>query len=382
MTACRYAKILWAARELLTRPGVNLLMAFSVGLLATMITTGLLLSQALTTTTAHLLAEGPDLVVRRVTAGGWQSIDAQATAQALTIPGITDARPRIWGTVRAPQGPVTIAAADQDAITRWCPSGTLRVPDQGEAIIGRGITFTGDPGVLTLQGESSVRVRVVQRFPEETDLMTHDLVLLHPRDTRRLLGLAPGDASDLALGVFHPDEAEALLPELARAFPFPVHIATREDARKHYAAAFGRRGGLGLLLYAPAIMALVLLVAGIVRQQIGDRARVGLLKALGWTSRDIVALQVTKALLVGLPAIAIGLTAAYGLVYGPSRQWIGFLLLGWQENAPLLHLEAGHAAPIFLEVTGILLAPFLAAVLWSSLVQAASDPQDLLSRGN
>jgi hypothetical protein len=181
--------------------------------------------------------------------------------------------------------------------------------------------------------------------------------------------------------VFHPEEAEALMPELARAFPWPVHIATRQETRKHYATAFGRRGGLAAMLYLPAVIAIILLAAGVFREQIGSRARVGLFKALGWTSRDIVVLQVTKALLVGLPAIAAGLMLAYGLVYAPSQQWVGTLLLGWQKTAPLMHLDAGHAAPIFMEVAGLLLTPYIIAVLWSSLAQAAADPQDLLTRG-
>jgi ABC-type lipoprotein release transport system permease subunit len=226
-----------------------------------------------------------------------------------------------------------------------------------------------------------MRFKVTQRFPRASDLMTHDIIMLHPDDARRLLGLQPGEASDLALAVFHPEEAEALLPELVGAFPWPVHVATRQDTRKYYAAAFGRRGGLGQLLYAPAVLALFLLVAVVVRQQIGDRAHVGLLKALGWTSRDIVTLQLAKALVVGLPAVAAGLMVAYGLVYLPDQRWVGTLLLDWQDTAPQLHLDAGHAAPVFLGVAGILILPYLAAVYWSSLMQVAAEPYDLLNRG-
>lgn len=378
----RYAQVLWAGRELLTHPGVTLLIALALGLLTTMLAAALLLSQALTATTSRLLAQAPDLVVRRVTPDGGQPVNVQAAAIALAIPGIIEARPRIWGTVRAPQGAVTVVAADEKAIRRLKAPGSIRTPGPGEALIGRGVVMPSSDARLVLQGVTDIIVRVTRRFPREADLVTHDIVMLHPEDARRLLGLAPGDACDLALTVFHPDEAEALLPELARAFPWPVHIATRQDTRKHYATAFGRRGGLAAILYIPAVIALLLLVASVVRQQIGSRARVGLFKALGWTSRDIVALQVTKALLVGLPAIAGGLMIAYGLIYAPSQQWVGTLLLGWQETAPLTHLDAGQAVPIFLEVAGILLTPYLAAVLWSSLVQAASDPQDLLNRGN
>lgn len=377
----RTAQILWAGRELLTHPGATLLIALSMGLLTTMIATGLLLSQALTATTNRLLSQGPDLVVRRVTPDGGRPLNVKMTAAAMAIPGIIEARPRIWGTVRTPRGVVTVVAADQEALRRLNASDVIRAPLPGQALVGNGVTVPETDSRLVLQGATVITVRVAQRFPLETDLVTHDLVMLHPTDARRLLGLAPEDACDLALTVFHADEAEALRPELARVFPWPVHIATRQDTRKHYATAFGRRGGLSSMLYFPAVIALLLLVASVVRQQIGNRARIGLFKALGWTSRDIVALQVTKALLVGLPAIAGGLMIAYGLVYAPSQQWVGALLLSWPETAPLMHLDTGYAAPIFLEVTGIVLIPYLTAVLWPSLVQAASDPQDLLNRG-
>jgi hypothetical protein len=378
----RYAQFLWAGRELLARPGATLLMALSMGLLTTMMATGLLLSQALTATTSRLLDQGPDLVVRRVTPDGGQPISSQAADLALKIPGITEARPRIWGTVPTPQAAVTVVAADRDAIARLTITAAIQAPVRGEAVAGSGVHLPETDAHLILHGTDTITVRITQRFPQEADLATHDLVMLHPDDARRLLGLAPDEACDLALAVFHPDEAEALLPELARVFPWPVHIATRQETRKHYATAFGRRGGLAALLYIPAVIALALLTAGVIRQQIGSRSRVGLLKALGWTSRDIVGLQITKAAIVGLPAIAGGLMLAYALVYAPSQRWAGMLLLGWEKTAPIMHLDAGFAAPVFLEVAGILLIPYLAAVLWSSLLQAASNPHDLLNRGN
>jgi hypothetical protein len=382
MRHLRWAQVLWAGRELLAHPGATLLTALSMGLLTTMLATGLLLSRALTATTSRLLDQGPDLVVRRVTPDGGQPISIRAADLARRVPGITEARPRIWGTVPTPRAPVTVVAADRDAIGRLHAGAAIQAPGLGDAVAGSGVGVPETDANLVLQGAATITVRVAQRFPRETDLVSHDLVMLHPDDARRLLGLAPDEACDLALAVFHPDEAEALLPELARIFPWPVHIATRQETRKHYATAFGRRGGLAAILYIPAVAALALLTAGVIRQQIGSRSRVGLLKALGWTSRDIVALQITKAAILGLPALAGGLTLAYALVYAPARTWAGTLLLGWQDPAPIMRLDAGQAAPVFLEVAGILLLPYLAAVLWSSLAQAASNPHDLLNRGN
>jgi hypothetical protein len=345
------------------------------------VASGLLLSQALTATTIRLLDQGPDLVVRRVNPGGWQPVHTQDAALALTVPGITAARLRIWGTVKAADQTVTVVAADDAAIRDMALPETMHPPAPGEAIAGQGVILSKTDAHLSLTGATDLVLRVIQRFPVRSDLATYDLVMLHPRDIRTLLGLGPDQASDLALSVFHPEEATALQPDLARAFPWPVHITTRLDTRKAYAAAFGRQGGLGSLLYVPAALALVLMTAAVIRQQMGDRARMGLLKALGWTGRDILALQMAKVLLVSLPAVALGLVAAYGLVYGPTQSWVGRLLLGWEATPPLLYLDAGYAAPIFLEVIGMLLVPLWAAVLTASLGLASSDPQDLLNRG-
>lgn len=373
-----YALLHWAAREHLAHPGTALLLVLALGGLTILPATGLLLSTALTEATDRLLAEGPDLVVRRVDPQGWRPITVAAIQTALAIPGVTDARTRIWGTARTPEGAVTVVAGDEAAMQSLGMEASLKAPNPGEAIVGRGVILPEAGARLPLSAVGTVPVRALTQFPTESDLATHDLVLVHPRDARILLGLPPGTASDLVLTVFHPQEAEALRPELARAFPWPVNIVTREETRKYYAAAFGRRGGLAVLLYLPSVAALALLVVVVVRQQMGSRRRIGLLKALGWTSRDIVTLQMAKAMLVIGPAVAAGLIGAYALVYGLPSKWVGWFLLGWHPTGPILPLGAGHAGTIFLEITGLLLIPFLAAVLWTSLTQAVADPQDLL----
>jgi len=381
MTSNALARILWAARELRAYPGSTLIVVLALALLTTLVAGGLLFSQALTATTAHLLDQGPDLVLRRASPIEWQPVYDQDAARALSIPGITAARLRIWGTVKTPDQTVTVVAADETALRNMALPETLHPPALGQAIAGQGVILSETNARIALQGAIHRVFHVTQRFPPRSDLATFDVVMLHPRDARTLLGLGPDQASDLALSVFHPEEAAALQPDLVQAFPGTVHITTRLETRKAYAAAFGRRGGLGSMLYLPAALALVLLAAAVIRQQMGDRARMGLLKALGWTGCDILALQMAKAMLVGLPAVAAGLTAAYGLVYGPAQPWVGRLFLGWETNAPLLHLDIGYAAPVFLEVSGMLLVPFGAAVLIASLGLASSDPQDLLNRG-
>ena len=133
-----------------------------------------------------------------------------------------------------------------------------------------------------------------------------------------------------------------------------------------------------MMLMVPALLALTLIVAGTVRERMSRRFEIGLLKSLGWLTGDIVRLQVYRALFLGLPATALGILVASGLVFWPGASWPAELLLGWNDRPLHLYLNPGGAVPVFLEIGVLSLAPFLGAVLWPTLRGAAADPEDLL----
>jgi hypothetical protein len=354
-------------------------MAAALALLLTVGGTVLLLGQGLSQTARRLLSQGPDLVVRRLNAGGWAPLPvAEALAAARGVPGVTGARARVWGVAAGPAGPLMVIAWGSATLPPGGDAGRLAVPRPGEALLGPGVDPGPDPRRLPLAAAAALEFRPLGRLPAETALLAQDVVLLHPADARRLLGLAPGEAVDLAVEVFHAEEAAALLPELAAAFPWPVRITARSEAIGLYAGGLARRGGLVLIAGIPAVLALVLVVAGAVREAVGRRREVGLLKALGWTTGDVVRLQVYRALLIALPAACLGMLAAYALVLRPGVSWPGSLLFGWRTAPPRLYLDPAGALLTLLELGALVLGPYLAAVLLTSLQGAAADPQDLL----
>jgi ABC-type lipoprotein release transport system permease subunit len=234
--------------------------------------------------------------------------------------------------------------------------------------------------VITLQnGPRTLTCRVVGRLPPRAGSAVQDIVLVSAADARTLLDLAPGYASDLAADVFHPDEAQALLPELAAAFPWPVRITTRGETLGFYQAEFANRGTLGYFVALPSLLALILLVLAVIRQGRGRRHEAGLLKCLGWTTGDIVRLQIYRALVVGVPAASGGMAAAWLLALLPGARWAGTLLFGWRHLPPQLYLDSGGALLVLLEIGALVLLPCLAAVLWSALQTAAVDPWELVN---
>ncbi|RJR41237.1 MAG: FtsX-like permease family protein [Desulfobacteraceae bacterium] len=370
---------IWAMRDILRRPGEALMLGAVLCLLIAFSGAALLLTQSLSYTARKIIALAPSLVVRKTGPAGWEPIPEKAALEcALSVPGITAATARIWGLAAGPLGSVTVVGAGVRTEVPVPGSGLGQLPKEGEAAIGEGVGPLKEWDTLKLAGARSSAFKIVSRFPADASIAVHDVVLLHKKDAMRILGLPEGFASDIAVDVFNEQEQSAILPDLSRAFPWPVSITTRRETAGYYAASFSKRGGIVSMVLIPSMTALCLLMIYLVRERTGRRHEVGLLKSMGWTTVDVVKLQLFRTLFVALPSSALGCLAAYLLVLWPGVRWPSELFLGWKGILPGLYLDTTGAALVLLEVGSLALVPFLAAALWPALGSAAADPQDMI----
>ncbi len=343
-----------AGRELLVRPWESALVGMSLSALTAVVAGTGLLARGAEATARAVLADGPDIVVRRVAPDGFRPVPAD---REVAVTGVTRAEARVWGVVASVAGPVTLVGDDEVA--------------PGESRIGTGVLVEDD--TLVLRGQVDRTVRVTGRFAEETALVTHDLVSLHPDDARALLGLGPGEASDLALWVHFPAEADALLPDLEAALPWPVQATTRERRAGLALAAVGGRASFQLALLLPALLALLALGAGAVRDRLGRHTDLGLLSALGWTRNEVVRLQVLRALLLVMPSVTFGVALAYSAVHGPG----GDLVIGWlwPLEPPLRAALSTDGALVVLGWTAaFVVMPYVAVVAAVAALSGHQDP--------
>lgn len=370
----------WALRDLMRRPVESGLLLTALLLTVSVTAAPLLFTQTLSTTTDLMLRDTPSLVVRKFDALGWTPIPSGQSAQlAKSVPGVIAARPRVWGRVAGPEGLLTVVGVERYG-SPWPQSTAL--PGRGEAVAGTDVKGDRAAPSLTLTGQKTATFRVVGRSDVKTGITEPNIVRLHIDDARDLLGLPDGYASDLAIEVFNPAEEDAILPDLTAAFPWTVRITTRTESAGIYAAGLARMGGMAVAFLVPALLALCLLVAVTVRDRFGRRFEIGLFKALGWTTGDIVRLQVSRALLIGIPGAAGGMMLAFLLVFWPNANWPGHLCPEWQALSSRLTFSPGDAGLILLEVAGLVVLPFLAATIATALRCAVADPQEMLERTN
>jgi ABC-type lipoprotein release transport system permease subunit len=378
---------LWAVRDLIRRPFESILLAFSLSSVIIIASIALLLCQGISTTAEKLLEHGPSVVARRVVSGHWVPVPVEeAVKAAVSVPGVISATPRIWGVINGPEAPVTIIGYPLLNQNEELLKNHLELdksPIRGNAIIGQGVLSApsiadSNIGLVLLNGLRELKVQVIKVLPAKSSMAVHDIILLDENDARYILELEKGFASDLAIRVFHEQEADAILQDLVDAFPWPVSLVTKNETLKMYKASTARRAGLIYLILVPSLPGLALIVAVGFKGTRGKMYEAGLLKALGWTTKDIVGFFMCRAALIAFPASIFGMAAAYVLVYFPGISWPGQLFFGWQSNAPGLYLNTAGSIHILLQVAAGVLVPYLVSNLWPAIENATTDPHRLL----
>ena len=132
----------------------------------------------------------------------------------------------------------------------------------------------------------------------------------------------------------------------------------------------------------PALLALCLLVMVTVRERLGRRFEIGLLKTLGWTTGDIILFQSIRGLSISMTAIAGGMIFASALVYQHGTTWPAVFFPEWQELPSRLSFNPLDLVLPLLETTGLVVLPFLAATIGAALRCTALEPGDVLERSD
>jgi hypothetical protein len=367
---------LWGTRDAMRRPVEAILPASALATLVFLTAVPLILSQGMSDGIEKLLKNAPSLVIRRVSPMGWMPLpEGPAIQAAQKIPGVNHVRTRLWGTASTPDGAVTVITGNT-LFSDFDPTALETTLKPGEAWIGDGVTTSEDNDRIII---GNISFTVAGRFPPQAGAAAHDLVWLNKSDAHRILGIPKGFASDLVADVFWEKEVDAVLPELSTAFPWPVRITTRKETIGEYAGAFTINTGRFILLLIPSVLAMAFIVAGVVRERLGNRKEVGLLKVMGWNLSDIVWCQLCRSLIFALPATGIGVFFSYITVVFGGGGWAFKLLFDWKTDVPFMVVEPAVSILLLFQVAALILMPYLAAVLFASVASTTADPQDLLT---
>jgi ABC-type lipoprotein release transport system permease subunit len=217
-------------------------------------------------------------------------------------------------------------------------------------------------------------MKLVGTFDSRLDLWTADVVLCDEDDARALLGVPDGEAIDVAVTLGNPQEARIVAATIVDALP-GTRAIERDLLARVYHLAYGRRAGLVLGATIPALLALLVLAWDRASGASPDERReIAILKAIGWSTRDVLWAKLLESLLVGAAATALGLLLAYAWVFWVGAPGLRPALVGWSVLYPKSSLTPAVDVAQLVGITLAVLGPFALLSVVPAWRAASVDP--------
>ncbi|MEA3277609.1 MAG: FtsX-like permease family protein [Pseudomonadota bacterium] len=328
------------------RPGKNLGLLLVYTLIVFMLASVMLFTHSLRTEAGLVLQESPEVILQRMVAGRHDLIPADYLDRIGRVRGVSEKYGRLWGYFYDP--------AVRANYTLMVPRDREIVP--GGVVIGAGIARTrgldeGDFLTFRSSAGEPVSFRVVGLLDHESELVSADLMLVNEATFREFFGIAEDYYTDIVLRVRNPREVRKVAEKLAVKLPDTRPIL-RDEILRTYDAIFGWRQGIVFVLLGGAILAFVIFAwdkaSGLSAE---ERREIGILKAIGWETADVIRMKFWEGAIVSLAAFFLGYLLAYGHVFYLSAALFEPVLKGWAvlypEFQPVPFVDGLQVATLF-----------------------------------
>jgi ABC-type lipoprotein release transport system permease subunit len=323
---------------------------------------------------AALLLEGaPELIVQRLVAGRHDLIPVSYAEAVKQLPGVAEVTGRLWG--------YYFDSATGANWTLLVPEGSNPAP--GQVFLGAGAARTralerGDRLALRSHDGRHLQFTVGGLFAAESELVSTDLVLVGASDFHELFGFASDAATDLSVRVRNPRELSTIAGKIQRQLP-DTRVLLRDDILRTYEAVLDWRSGLLVVLFASSLLAFLILVwdkaTGLSAE---ERREIGILKAVGWETADVLLLKTWEGGAVTLTAFLSGSILAYAHVFLASAPLFEPVLKGWSvlypQFRPVPFVEPLQLTALFL----LTVLPYTAATVVPAWRAATIDPDAVM----
>lgn len=334
-----------------------------------------------------LLESSPDLVVQRLKAGRADLAPLDWAGRIGREPGVKSARPRHWGYYYDAFTKGNYTVMDVEGAPSTLPHLSGRLPRTPEEVaLGRGVAMArrvevGDDLALIDAKAFGVVFQVVGVFEARSDLLTNDLVVMTGEGAAAFLDSPPGFATDIAVAVHNPTEVEALNRKVSKLYP-DARGLSRAQMKRTYDAVFDWRSGMLLAALSGGVLAFCVLAwdkaTGLSAQ---ERREIGILKALGWDTGDVLEMKFWEGFVMVTLALLMGLLISYLHVHLFDAALFGPILMGWSVLFPALKLTPQIDYLAIARVCLLVAVPYVVGTVVPSWKAAKADPDEVMRGG-
>jgi len=358
------------------RKGKNISLVVIYALIVFLVASIMMFSSGMRREADLVLSEAPELIVQQLTLGRHELIAGGEVEKLAAIRGVTAAKGRLWGYYydRLNGANYTVMVPDDPTIKL----------EQGQAILGeaiprsRGLSWEGAPLFLSRFEGDLVKFDVVDTLSHDSALVSADLMLITEQDFRDFFGLEPDVYTDISVSIRNEREIATIIAKAEKVMP-KARFVTRADISRTYQKLFDWREGLLVTLAIAAILAFGIFAAEKASGLSAEETReIGILKAIGWDTGDVIAMKLWEGALVSVGAFLTGAVAAYVHVFLGGAGLFAPVLKGWSVLYPDFALtpqiDVLQLTTLFL----VTVLPYVAATLVPIWRVATGDPDQVM----
>ncbi len=359
------------------------------------------------------LKYAPDLTVQGISAGRQAFVDTNIIGAVKGTPGVQQVEQRIWGYGNIGNTLLVIVGIDIENQTYNSAVGYsvgqvknetinpadafpleagtfLSVDRNNTVVIGKAVAELLDAkvgSILTILTESNQvrQYEVVGVFDRGSSIYNADMIVMNIHDARSFYNVPEGKVTDLAVYTSEVSSSSytALLNTVARQISYipNIRVLTKDVLLSAQETTYGARSGFFSVVWYLVLIS-VAIVAFNQTVVVGHESKfeVGLLKALGFSTSDVIKFRLIESTILGVIAGSIGLTV--GILYDVvlNAPVLKEFMLGWAALYPSFAIPVYISPQTILLTYAISIIPLLFATVIPSWLNATVDP-DIAMRG-
>ncbi|MFY4789357.1 ABC transporter permease [Aliarcobacter butzleri] len=327
---------------------------------------------------SQALENQSDFIIQKTVANKIKDIDSSLIDEFYEINGVSKVTQRVYGQYYFMPENVyfTIIGIDffeettnQDLKELLNFLNISKFLEKDSMIIGNGVKKVLDKYAyfdsydFKIENENSKNIKIFKDLPKEANLVANDLIIMDINIAKKILDIKPDFATDIVLDVPNPLERQNVKEQILLK-ESNIRILQKDELKKEYENMFNYKGGIFLILFIVVIFTFILVLYQRYSMiSSNDKREIGILKAVGWSIKDIIKLKIIENFIVAFMAFIIGVIFAYIFVFILQAPILKNIFIGFSniKNDFILNqnIKISNLITLFL----FFMVPFLSAVL-------------------
>ena len=219
-------------------------------------------------------------------------------------------------------------------------------------------------------------VSIFKALPKDANIIANDLIIMDISLAKEILNINEDESTDIVLNIPNELEHSNIKIELILKH-LDIRVIQKEDIKKAYENLYNYKGGIFLILFIIVMITFVLILyQRYTMISSSDRKEIGILRAVGWSIKDVIRLKIWETFIIAFISFLIGVIIAYIFVFFLDAPILSNIFLGFGnlENSVSFspNIDFSTITTLFL----FFIIPFISAVLIPTWKIAVIEPSE------